>query len=736
MLLRTSSLQAVRKYLSFLIISPLNSAKLLIVCLMAFGAIQAHAATCTYTNFSIGLEISADAGPNAAGEFHYIGSSLRCSAGGTVIYDSGTGFPDPYDFGWFLPTNIVPYLRSTFGPAYAAGRYFVAPSTICAGGTTHVIIVSQYYPAAQDQNIDGVSMALYPPSNTATYLDTVFPAQYLYYPFIKPPGPQWDYIAQKEICESPPNYLQGPNCLVCGGDNGTNPVNTGWAGTKHQAERDFVAEGAFPLEFNRYYNSRTQVVPGRADANAQWSHSYNKGIVYKLVKSSTSDQGGVPHAFAYRSDGRILTFIKSSLSGWDPLIPDITERLVQLADGSYRLYTSDDQTEAYDSAGKLLSINNRAGLTHTLTYAATGISVADSFGHTLQIALASGGEVTSITTPKGEVYSYASTNGMYSSVTYPDNKTRSYEYQGNLLTGIINENGVRIAKWTYDSDSRAISSEHGGATDKYVITYPADLRTMLAAATPMPVTITDPRGTARSYSYSSNGTTPDVVKQLSSSLPCNTCGKGNIASSTYDTNGFVASETNFNGNITTYSHNVRGLETSRTEASGTPQARAITTAWHPAFRLPAQISEPGRTTDFVYDASKGTLLSKTITDTATNKKRIWTYTYNNFGQVLAIDAPRTDVTDTMTYTYDALGNLASKANALGHVTQYTAYDANGRLLSTTDPNGLTTAMTYDSRGRMLTRQVGVELTQFVYDAAGKLTKVISPDGTETKYSYD
>ncbi|OPD89894.1 hypothetical protein AO966_04270, partial [Pseudomonas aeruginosa] len=52
------------------------------------------------------------------------------------------------------------------------------------------------------------------------------------------------------------------------------------------------------------------------------------------------------------------------------------------------------------------------------------------------------------------------------------------------------------------------------------------------------------------------------------------------------------------GNLTTYQYNARGLETSRTEAAGTAQARTITTDWHPTLFLPVQVSEPGRITRY------------------------------------------------------------------------------------------------------------------------------------------
>ena len=80
----------------------------------------------------------------------------------------------------------------------------------------------------------------------------------------------------------------------------------------------------------------------------------------------------------------------------------------------------------------------------------------------------------------------------------------------------------------------------------------------------------------------------------------------------------------------------RNLETSRTEAYGTPRARTITTQWHSTFRLPTQIDEPGKRTTFTHDAN-GNVLTKTVLDTTTSESRTWTYTYNSFGQVLTAE---------------------------------------------------------------------------------------------------
>ena len=82
------------------------------------------------------------------------------------------------------------------------------------------------------------------------------------------------------------------------------------------------------------------------------------------------------------------------------------------------------------------------------------------------------------------------------------------------------------------------------------------------------------------------------------------------------------------------------------------------------------------------------------------------------------------------------GNVATITNAAGHVTRVTAYDAHGRALTVVDPNELSTTLTYDLRGHVISRQVGTELTGYVYDGAGQLIKVTQPDTSYLQYTYD
>jgi RHS repeat-associated protein len=348
-----------------------------------------------------------------------------------------------------------------------------------------------------------------------------------------------------------------------------------------------------------------------------------------------------------------------------------------------------------------------------------------------------------MTDPAGGAYQYAyDTNGNQTSVTYPDGTGRTYVYNEaayrgsvslpNAMTGLVDENQTRFAIFTYNSSGFAIGTQHAGGSDNYT------LSSFTAGST---ATVTDPLGAGRTYNFSHVlSYTPDSsISQPAAS------GSGTVTESwSRDANGNISQQTDFNGKITKYSYDLtRNLETSRTEAYGTPQARTITTTWSPSYRLPATITEPNRTTSFSYDNS-GNLLTKAITDTTVtpNVSRTWTYTYDSYGRVLTAQGPRTDVNSTTTYTYYTCttgyqcGQLHTVTDPVGNVTTYNTYNAHGQPLTITDANGVVTTLTYDARQRLTSRQVGSETTTFSYYPTGLLKQVTLPDSSYVLYTYD
>jgi YD repeat-containing protein len=421
------------------------------------------------------------------------------------------------------------------------------------------------------------------------------------------------------------------------------------------------------------------------------------------------------------------------------------------------------------------------------------LRVTDSWGHALAFDYSAAGRVVAMTDAGGgrHLYAYDASNNL-SSVTRPDGSTRAYRYNepANMvggaslqfaLTSIVDENGAVFASFKYDATGRAVSTEHAGGAERYALTYNADGSS----------TVTDPLGTSRRLGFQA----PDGLSRFTGSSVPGGAGYGSgVQNRALDAKGNTASQTDFNGATTCYAYDpARNLETVRVE--GLPSAtgcdavtaagatlpagsRKIVTEWHARWRMPARVSEPGRRTTYVYNGDGGAscapagaviadgspagqpigvLCTRTLAATAdsadgaqgfaaavTGAPRTAAYAYDAHGNVLSADGPRTDAADVTTYSYYAdgdpdagkRGQIATITNALGHVTGITAYNAHGQPTAIVDANGLVTALGYDARQRLRTRNVGGETTSYDYDLAGQLTKVTLPDGSFLSYTYD
>ncbi len=181
------------------------------------------------------------------------------------------------------------------------------------------------------------------------------------------------------------------------------------------------------------------------------------------------------------------------------------------------------------------------------------ISVTNQFGRSLNFAYNGGKQLTSITTPDGRLiqYHYGDTlsGPRLTRVVYPGgsasvSKTYHYENAGfrHLVTGIADELGARLATVHYDSQGRATSSGYAGGADLYSVSY----------ATAGAATVTDPLGTARTYTY---GTAKGKLAVTGADKPSGT-GNSSAASRVQDANGFVTQETDFLGVNTMYTWDI------------------------------------------------------------------------------------------------------------------------------------------------------------------------------------
>lgn len=536
--------------------------------------------------------------------------------------------------------------------------------------------------------------------------------------------PQKYDVSSVTGCTDPPPKNNG-GCQVQAG----NPI-TICSGNKYEEKTDYRGAGTNSLAFTRAYNGLSL---RSGTLGVGWRHNFERTLV---IQDST-------HITSIRADGQQLDYVKSG-GVWNS-DSDVILTLSEIT-GGYQLFDNDKTKETYDSSGALLSIQKVNSYTQTLTYSSGKLtSVTDNLGRSLRFTYDTNNLLVKMTDPDGKIYSYAYaeiTTGSpaykLSTVSYPDNDANSsnnpvvtYHYENTVqptaLTGVTDELGHRYATWGYDDTGRATLSKHAGDVDATTLAYNTDGTT----------TVTYPLGERITYTYAMLQNAQKIVREdraTNGSIPAA------YRTYSYDAKGFLASMRDWNGTITNYVYDANGLQTSRTEAYGTPQQRTITTTWNTGLRVPTRIAEPGRTTDFTYD-SHGNLLTRTETDTTAGSTRRWTFTYDSLGNVLTENGPRTDVADVITYTYTSPAkNLATVTDALGHVTTITGYNKRGLPLSYTDPNGTKVSLAYDARGRLQTHTIhssgGDAVTTLAYNAAGLITRITQPDGSYLNYEYD
>jgi YD repeat-containing protein len=290
----------------------------------------------------------------------------------------------------------------------------------------------------------------------------------------------------------------------------------------------------------------------------------------------------------------------------------------------------------------------------------------------------------------------------------------------------------------------------------------------------------------------------------SQSQPAGSGCAASISAQSYDANGNIASTDDFNGHRICYSHDLtRNLELVRVEglvggtactstASGSALptgARKVSTQWHPQWRLQTRVAEPGRITTSVYNGQPDPFNGNTVASCAPASAKLpdntpiavlcrqveqattdadgslgfaaplqtgvapreQRWTYNEFGQMLTHDGPRTDVADTTVYEYHSAtaftgvdpnavgvtrGDLKKVTPPTGGFTLYKLYNKLGQVLQTEDANGVTTSYTYDPRQRLTSTTVAGQTTLYDYWPTGLIKKITQPDASWVLYEHD
>jgi len=555
------------------------------------------------------------------------------------------------------------------------------------------------------------------------------------------------------------------------------------------------------------YSGSGLLNPTRSDANTSnwrfmgdttgWQLSYDARVVPTSNEAGTSAvytvdiPGDVPNSFLLTSNG-LLQARQSNPSS-----------LVRLSDGRFLYRRSDATLWLFGTDMRLAAVWKSSGPLVTMQYTGGTLTGAvDSFGRQVQFSYGGLGLVGSIADVSGNAYGFQfDSNARLTGVGFPSGSgsavQRQYLYENanypGAITGEIDENGVRISSYTYDSSGRATDSvmytTGGAAVEHYGIDH-------TSSSGPK---VTDPVGIVRTFNFSTGGG-QSVLSGLDQ--PAASGSAAASRSVIADSNGNPLAVNDFNGNRTCdFYDGSTSLEKVRVEGLGQYDScggldtvgatlptgiRKVSTTWHPDWRLETKVAEPGRLTTSVYngqpdpfnanavascapstallpDGKPIAVLCKRVEQATTDvdghlgftaalqsgvANRVQSWTYNAYGQVLTATDP---LNHTTSYAYYAdtsftgtdpnavghtIGDLQTLTNAAGQVTTYTQYDKHGQLLQSSDPNGVVTANTYDLRQRLLSTSIGGQTTNYSYDPAGQLLQVTAPDASWIGYEYD
>ena len=474
-----------------------------------------------------------------------------------------------------------------------------------------------------------------------------------------------------------------------------------------------------PFAFTRSYDSGD---PSAGDLGPGWTDSYSASIQIQPNGDAIARSGGGQQVlFTTNGDG---TFKSPA----DALVT------LKQTSGGYELDYPDQSALSFDQNGRLLSIADANGNTISIGYDSNGLrsQITDSVGRVIRLTHDDAGLLTKLELPDGRSVSYAYTSGLLTSVTNSrgDTTTYTYDAQGELAS-IVDANGHTEVTNSYDDQGR-VASQTDALGHTTTFSYGDDYST----------SITDARGHTWRYAY--------------------------------DQNGNLASETNPDGETTSYANDDAGNTTSVTDALGNVlnigydgssnptsfslPGGATSSAAYNALGDPTSLTDGlGNTSTVAYDAQG----NPTLVTRADGSKA--SYSYNSQGLPVSYTNPSGATTS---FSYDALGNLTASTSPLGEISSYgynaagnvtsfvdprgnvpganpadyrwhETYDDAGDLTSLTDPLGDTTSFSYDAVGNLVSRtDADGHTTSYAYDAANRLVTVTEPDGSTINYVYD
>ncbi|MFA7062463.1 MAG: RHS repeat-associated core domain-containing protein, partial [Pedobacter sp.] len=288
-----------------------------------------------------------------------------------------------------------------------------------------------------------------------------------------------------------------------------------------------------------------------------------------------------------------------------------------------------------------------------------------------------------------------------------------------------------------------------------------------------PVTVTDPLGYQTTFGYDTNS---NITKMTDANANAGLQPKNSSGSTlykVYDELNRVKSETDAqngatNNGVTSYTYDLLGNITSITDAESrvtwfdyddlgrlvkvrdplieTPTDKATTFTYYETGQVLTRTKRSGATatytidnlnrpTQALYTSTAGSISESTAYDiygnkyTMSNPDVMYTYAYDLKNRpTLKMDGRQGKF---LQYTYDKVGNIATKTNYDGSTTEY-RYDSANKLVAERNPDFLEVSYQYDGAGRLLSRILSNgAMTSYTWDDGNRLASLTNKSATGT-----
>ena len=387
-------------------------------------------------------------------------------------------------------------------------------------------------------------------------------------------------------------------------------------------------------------------------------------------------------------------------------------------------YTAKDGTEYVIGAKDgLRSIKTPSG--ENITFGKNGIK-SDS-GSSFSFTHDSAGRITSVSDNNGRSVSYEySAAGDLVKVTDVGGEDTTFGYMNHYLTEITDPRGVKAVRNEYDDEGRLSRSIDA---DGNAVTYEHDIDGREEI-------VTDRNGGVTRYIYDNAGNIVSVTDPMGNTEKRSydengnvltvTDALGNTQEFTYDENGNVLTAKNAAGVVTANTYNSKGEVTS-VEFMG---MTALTNEYDDKGNITSMTDIMGNTSNMTYSGSKLTSMSDSIGE-------VINITYDGSGNPVSIIDGSGAVTKM---TYDDKGRCLTKtysATSGEELTETYSYDDYDQLVKVIGSDGSISTKEYNSFGKVI-RETGPNGDQinYTYDNRGNMTKVSYPDGTSESFTYD